>query len=113
MVITITALTDNSARLNVLVSDSGPGIPPEEQERIFGEFTRLSATEKAEGFGLGLSITQKMTALMGGELSLKSVVGQGCDFTIELPLTVADVQVLPAPEEEITVEPSRTFFCRA
>lgn len=110
MVISITALTDNSARLNVLVSDSGPGIPPEEQERIFGEFTRLSATEKAEGFGLGLSITRKMTALMGGELSLKSVVGQGCDFTIELPLTVADVQVLPAPEEEITVEPSGPSF---
>ena len=110
MVVSINALADNSALLNVLVSDSGPGIPPEEQERIFGEFTRLSATEKAEGFGLGLSITRKMTVLMGGNLSLKSVVGQGCDFTIELPLTVADVQVLPAAEEEAVSEPGLPSF---
>ena len=110
MVVSINALADNSALLNVLVSDSGPGIPPEEQERIFGELTRLSATEKAEGFGLGLSITRKMTVLMGGNLSLKSVVGQGCDFTIELPLTVADVQVLPAAEEEAVSEPELPSF---
>ena len=110
LVVSINALADNSALLNVLVSDSGPGIPPEEQERIFGEFTRLSATEKAEGFGLGLSITRKMTVLMGGNLSLKSVVGQGCDFTIELPLTVADVQVLPAAEEEAVSEPELPSF---
>lgn len=110
MVVSINTLADNSALLNVLVSDSGPGIPPEEQERIFGEFTRLSATEKAEGFGLGLSITRKMTVLMGGNLSLKSVVGQGCDFTIELPLTVADVQVLPAAEEEAVSEPELPSF---
>ncbi len=110
MVVSINALADNSALLNVLVSDSGPGIPPEEQERIVGEFTRLSATEKAEGFGLGLSITRKMTVLMGGNLSLKSVVGQGCDFTIELPLTVADVQVLPAAEEEAVSEPELPSF---
>ena len=110
MVVSINALADNSSLLNVLVSDSGPGIPPEEQERIFGEFTRLSATEKAEGFGLGLSITRKMTVLMGGNLSLKSVVGQGCDFTIELPLTVADVQVLPAAEEEAVSEPELPSF---
>ena len=110
MVVSINALADNSALLHVLVSDSGPGIPPEEQERIFGEFTRLSATEKAEGFGLGLSITRKMTVLMGGNLSLKSVVGQGCDFTIELPLTVADVQVLPAAEEEAVSEPELPSF---
>ena len=110
MVVSINALADNSALLNVLVSDSGPGIPPEEQERIFGEFTRLSATEKAEGFGLGLSITRKMTVLMVGNLSLKSVVGQGCDFTIELPLTVADVQVLPAAEEEAVSEPELPSF---
>lgn len=110
MVVSINALADNSALLNVLVSDSGPGIPLEEQERIFGEFTRLSATEKAEGFGLGLSITRKMTVLMGGNLSLKSVVGQGCDFTIELPLTVADVQVLPAAEEEAVSEPELPSF---
>lgn len=100
MVVSLSGIIDNSVRLHVLVSDSGPGIPPEEQEKIFGEFTRLSATEKAEGFGLGLSITRKMTILMGGNLSLESVVGKGCDFTVELPLTLADVQVLPSAADK-------------
>lgn len=109
MVVSVNVLTGNSAQLNVIVSDSGPGIPEEEQERIFGEFTRLSVSEKAEGFGLGLSITRKMTVLMGGSLSLKSVVGKGCDFTIELPITVADVQVLPAAEESVA-EPATPAF---
>lgn len=104
MVVAIRTLADNSAQLNIIVSDSGPGIPEEEQERIFGEFTRLSVSEKSEGFGLGLSITRKMTILMGGTLSLKSHVGKGCDFTIELPVTVADVQMLPAAEEETIAE---------
>lgn len=104
MVVSIHTLGDNSAQLNILVSDSGPGIPEEEQERIFGEFTRLSVSEKAEGFGLGLSITRKMTQLMGGSLSLKSVMGEGCDFMIEMPVTVADVQVLPTTEEHLLPE---------
>nr|WP_129733184.1 ATP-binding protein [Parabacteroides goldsteinii] len=112
MVVSVDALTDNSAQLNVIVSDSGPGIPEEEQERIFGEFTRLSVSEKAEGFGLGLSITRKMTVLMGGSLSLKSVVGKGCDFTIELPVTVADVQVLPITEESVAESVTLAFSGR-
>ena len=111
MVVSVRPVTDNSAQLNVIVSDSGPGIPEAEQERIFGEFTRLSVSEKAEGFGLGLSITRKMTVLMGGSLSLKSVVGKGCDFTIELPVTVADVQVLPVAEkEEVAAESVPAVF---
>lgn len=110
MVVAIKTLADNSAQLNIIVSDSGPGIPEEEQERIFGEFTRLSVSEKSEGFGLGLSITRKMTVLMGGALSLKSLVGKGCDFTIELPVTVADVQVLPLAEEEVVAEPEPVAF---
>lgn len=112
IVVSVNILTDNSAQLNVIVSDSGPGIPEEEQERIFGEFTRLSVSEKAEGFGLGLSITRKMTVLMGGSLSLKSIVGKGCDFTIELPVTVADVQILPVTEEPVVESVAPVFSGR-
>lgn len=72
--------------LTVVVSDSGPGIPAEEQEKIFGEFTRLSGTEEVEGFGLGLSITRKLIWLMGGTLSLASVPGKGSDFMLRLML---------------------------
>ncbi len=75
--------------LTVVVSDSGPGIPAEEQERIFGEFTRLSGAGEVEGFGLGLSITRKLILLMNGTLSLASVPGRGSDFTVRLTLPTA------------------------
>lgn len=81
--------------LIITVSDSGPGIAEEEQEKIFGEFTRLSGTEKEKGFGLGLSITRKLIELMHGTLTLKSEPGKGSDFTLVMPLLESDVQTLP------------------
>lgn len=90
----------NAVCLTVTVSDSGPGIRPEEQEKIFGEFTRLSGAEEVEGFGLGLSITQKLIWLMGGKLSLESVPGKGSDFRFSLPLDRADRVEAPASDPE-------------
>ena len=100
-IVLIVKLSIADSQLSVTVSDSGIGIPEEEQEKIFGEFARLSETEKEEGFGLGLSITRKLIELMGGTLSLKSVPGKGSDFTIVLPLQESEVQALPsAPSVE-------------
>ena len=76
-IVLIVKLSIVNSQLTITVSDSGVGIPEEEQEKIFGEFARLSGTEKEEGFGLGLSITRKLIELMGGTLSLKSVPGKG------------------------------------
>lgn len=107
-VVLIVKLVDDFTRLVVIVCDSGPGIPKEEQEKIFGEFARLSGTEKEEGFGLGLSITRKLIELMGGELTLESVPDKGSDFTVNLPLEKSDVQSLPVnslPEETVEVVP--------
>lgn len=102
-VVLLVKFSTANSQLSITVSDSGTGIPEEEQEKIFGEFTRLSSTEKEEGFGLGLSITRKLIELMGGTLTLKSVPGKGSDFTIVMPLQESDVQTLPAasaPEED-------------
>lgn len=107
-VILIVKLVDDFTRLVVIVCDSGPGIPKEEQEKIFGEFARLSGTEKEEGFGLGLSITRKLIELMGGELTLESVPDKGSDFMVNLPIEKSDVQSLPAnslPEETVEAVP--------
>lgn len=88
--------------LDVTVSDAGPGIPESEQERIFGDFTRLAGSDKVEGFGLGLSITRRLVDLLRGTLNLHSVVGQGSDFmlTIPIPQSEREVIILPAPEEK-------------
>lgn len=73
------------ARLEV--RDSGPGIPPEEQQRIFEAFYRLGRSSKAtEGTGLGLAITRRLVELHGGHLGIESQPGTGSCFFFTLPL---------------------------
>ncbi|HEX2715986.1 MAG TPA: ATP-binding protein, partial [Candidatus Acidoferrales bacterium] len=80
----VASLDDGGVRMEV--RDTGPGIPPEEQKRIFEAFYRLrEAGRKTEGTGLGLAITQRLVELHGGELSLESQVGQGSCFYFSLP----------------------------
>ncbi|MDD2989927.1 MAG: ATP-binding protein [Zoogloea sp.] len=66
------------------VEDSGPGISPEEQERIFDPFARGSSAQGAGGAGLGLTISRMFADVMGGELSLDSRPGEGCRFRVRL-----------------------------
>jgi len=73
--------------VRVEVRDSGPGIPLEEQRRIFEAFYRLTNADKAlEGTGLGLAITQRLVELHGGKLGLESELGSGSRFYFTLPL---------------------------
>jgi len=76
-------------RVRVEVRDNGPGIPPEEQKRIFEAFYRLRESgKKTEGTGLGLAITHRLVELHGGELSLDSEIGHGSCFHFCLPVAV-------------------------
>lgn len=73
-------------KVRVEVRDNGPGIPAEEQQRIFEAFYRLRETgKKTEGTGLGLAITHRLVELHGGDLSLESKVGEGSCFYFSLP----------------------------
>ncbi|MDF9829671.1 ATP-binding protein [Parabacteroides sp. PF5-6] len=87
-------------QLIITVRDSGPGIEPEQQQKIFADFARLPGAEKAEGFGLGLSITSRLVTLLGGKIELQSEVGQGSAFTVTLPLKEADNQTICAAEDQ-------------
>lgn len=83
-----------SHRFRVMVQDTGIGIPPDKQERLFQPFVSAdgSSTRRYEGAGLGLGIARRLTELMGGELTLFSAgVNQGSTFTLALTL------VEPAP----------------
>jgi signal transduction histidine kinase/CheY-like chemotaxis protein/HPt (histidine-containing phosphotransfer) domain-containing protein len=113
MVVAVNPVEGSTSRyeLSVIVSDSGPGIPQDEQERIFGEFTRLSETENEEGFGLGLSITRKLISLMGGALSLRSEPGKGSDFQVSLPIYLSENQVVPQ-EEPVSAVPEPVVLDR-
>jgi signal transduction histidine kinase/CheY-like chemotaxis protein len=72
--------------VRIEVRDSGPGIPPDEKQRIFEAFHRMKQTDKAvEGTGLGLAITRSLVELHGGQLDLESELGVGSCFYFTLP----------------------------
>ena len=72
----------------IAVSDTGPGIPASEQERIFEEFHQVDGTStKAKGgTGLGLTIARRIVELHGGQISVESAIGKGSTFRLKLPV---------------------------
>ena len=115
LIVSIEQVESYQYALVILVRDTGPGIPYEERERIFGEFARLYGTEQVEGFGLGLSITRKLVQLMHGTLILESEEGEGSRFKVCVPLPLAGNQLMAVdmptkeadPEEALpTLDPS-------
>ena len=77
--------------LEIAVSDTGPGIAPEDQAAVFEEFKQVgpASAAKAEGTGLGMPLTKRIVELHGGSIRLESAPGQGATFTVCLPLSGA------------------------
>lgn len=71
------------------VKDKGPGIPPQEIDRIFDRYYQLEEGRKQAGgsSGIGLSVTKQMTELLGGKIEVDSQLGQGTTFFVSLPIT--------------------------
>ena len=75
--------------LKIIVEDTGTGMTNEEQQRVFGAFERLSNAAAKDGFGLGLSIVQRIVTMLGGTIRLESEKGKGSRFTVEIPMQTA------------------------
>lgn len=86
-------------RLRFEVSDTGIGIAPAQQEAVFRPFFQVEDTARRHhaGTGLGLAICQRLVELMGGSISLHSVVGEGTTVSFELPFDAAPAGTSPAP----------------
>ncbi len=82
--------SDTVSKLTLDVEDTGAGIAPEEIEHLFGPFTQ-TATGQAlqEGTGLGLAISRKFIELMGGTISVKSDIGQGTIFHVDIQIEIS------------------------
>lgn len=74
---------EQSARLEV--QDRGIGIPPDQQARLFGRFEQVIAQHRGTGFGIGLWLSNRLVAAMGGHIGLSSSPGKGSTFTVTLP----------------------------
>ncbi len=103
--ITIYASTTEAkgwSQLSVSVSDTGPGIPPDERELVFEDFVTLSRAEdgrQVRGDGLGLSISRRIARQMQGDLVFEEAEGGGAKFTLTLPVRRGAGKVLPlAPD---------------
>jgi CheY-like chemotaxis protein len=98
--------------VRIEVRDSGPGIPPEEQQRIFEAFYRLGQSEKGtEGTGLGLAITRRLVELHEGQLGIESKPGEGSCFYFTLPaVATARVEVPEDAGERPCVSQGKTIL---
>ncbi len=93
-VVGISPVNKDDARIHITIEDTGIGIPEDKIEHIFGEFNQVDdeKNRKFEGTGLGLAISQKLINLMGGEIWVDSIDGEGSSFGFSLPLPVTEAQ---------------------
>lgn len=97
--VTLAARRAQSGRVLIQVSDTGPGIPASERERVFEEFYQIGnpSRDRAQGLGLGLAIVQRTAALLAIELKLDSEPGRGTTFELEMDAAPPMVPDLPLP----------------
>ena len=80
-------MSDGRDWIELAVADSGIGMTPEQQAKLFEEFSQADAAtaQRFGGTGLGLAITRKLARMMGGDVTVASEMGRGSVFTVRLP----------------------------
>ena len=97
----------DNGMLKLIVKDTGTGMTEEEQQRVFGAFERLSNAAAKDGFGLGLSIVQRIVTMLGGIIRLESDKGKGSRFTVEIPMQT--VEELPEQINQSQIHCNHVF----
>ncbi len=104
---TVDVIAEENGRVTLAfeVTDTGIGIAPEAQSRIFDSFAQADATilDRFGGTGLGLAIAQRLSRLQGGEITLQSQIDAGSTFRVELSFGIADMPPSPLPRLHLAV----------
>jgi signal transduction histidine kinase len=110
------AFEPHAGSVTFAVCDTGIGIAPEDQERIFEEFSQVDTRlhRKVKGTGLGLSLSRTLARLLGGEIVVESVPGQGSVFRLSLPASLVDEASARGPAERtskhvLVIDDDETF----
>jgi signal transduction histidine kinase len=93
--------TNDSFQVKITVSDTGIGIPEEDQENLFSTFYKASRDSNIEGTGLGLSISKNLVTLMGGEIGFESEEGKGSRFYFEIPFKSWSEELLQPVNQDL------------
>ena len=116
----IASSSHDQLNLTIIVKDTGIGIPKDQQSSIFGAFQQRSGQAPSQygGTGLGLTITQRLVKLMGGEITVESLPEQGATFKVRLPnITVLSHEAAKPVSnpsfdfEQITFGPGKVLIC--
>ena len=93
---------EGDGRLTIIVSDTGPGLDRSVADRLFSPYSQanIDISRKFGGTGLGLALCRQLSDLMGGQLSVDSVIGVGTSFTFAFPVVFGSEQSLPKEAEE-------------
>jgi len=99
LTITMDKNDDKQVLLRIDVTDTGKGIKPEHQTKLFDEFVRVDENHSIEGTGLGLSIAKRLCAAMDGKINMESEYGKGSVFTVIIPQGIESREPFAAVEE--------------
>ncbi len=105
LAIKVSGLDRNNALLKFTVKDTGIGIPKDKQDTLFNAFTQVddSMTRSYGGSGLGLSISQQIVKLMGGEIKVTSTLGKGSEFSFLVPMRLGVQQEVTHEEDVVLI----------
>ena len=98
--------------LSCIVMDTGVGIAPADQQKLFEEFSMLDQryNRQQEGAGLGLAISQRLVSMMGGKIHLKSVPNKGSCFWFEIEMPTCEAPPKPDPTTDDAVKPAQILL---